>query len=106
MGYKSCKFRDRYTSKKGKSSNKVQRILNMEETIKECIEFPKPDTLPVAHPLRLFMQYLCNWSSTEGQKKTNPDDAPDSVAMLAEEFIFKRQRKGIIKDFGKNFQLF
>lgn len=106
MGYKSCKFRDRYTSKKGKSSNKVQRILNMEETIKECIEFPKPDSLPVAHPLRLFMQYLCNWSSTEGQKKTNPDDAPDSIAMLAEEFIFKRQKKGIIKEFPKNFQLF
>ena len=106
MGYKSCKFRDRYTSKKGKSSNKVQRILNMEETIKEYIEVPDPTTLPTGHPLRLFMQYLSNWSSTEGQKKTNPDDAPDSLAMLAEEFIFKRQRKGIIKDFGKNFQLF
>ena len=106
MGYKSCKFRDRYTSKKGKSSNKVQRILNMEETIKEYIEVPDPTTLPSTHPLRLFIQYLCNWSSTEGQKKTNPDDAPDSLAMLAEEFIFKRQRKGIIKEFPKNFQLF
>ena len=106
MGYKSCKFRDRYTSKKGKSSNKVQRILNMEETIKEYIEVPDPTTLPSTHPLRLFIQYLCNWSSTEGQKKTNPDDAPDSLAMLAEEFIFKRQRKGIIKEFSKNFQLF
>ncbi len=106
MGYKSCKFRDRYTSKKGKSSTKVVRILNMEETIKEYIEFPKPDTLPTAHPLRLFMQYLTNWSSTEGQKKTNPDDAPDSIAMYAEEFIFKRERKGIIKELPKNFNFF
>jgi hypothetical protein len=78
----------------------------MEETIKEYIEVPDPTTLPSTHPLRLFIQYLCNWSSTEGQKKTNPDDAPDSLAMLAEEFIFKRQRKGIIKEFPKNFQLF
>ena len=106
MGYKSCKFRDRYTSKKGKSSNKVQRILDMEETIKNYIEFPRPDTLPKGSPLILYMQYLTNWSSTEGQKKTNPDDAPDSLAMFAEEFIFKRQRKGIIKEFSKNFQLF
>lgn len=104
LGYKSCKFRDRYTSRKGKGSNKIVRILNMEETIKEYIEFPQPDTLPVGHPLRLFMQYLTNWSSTEGQKKTNPDDAPDSVAMFSEEFIFKKQRKGIVKEFPKDFR--
>jgi hypothetical protein len=103
LGYKSCKFRDRYTTRKGKNSSKVVRILNMEETIKNYIEFPKPDTLPQAHPLRLYMQYLTNWSSTEGQKKTNPDDAPDSLAMFAEEFIFKKQRKGIIKESPKNF---
>jgi hypothetical protein len=103
MGYKSCKFRDRYTSGR-KGSNKVTRILTMEETIKEYIEFPNPDSLPNGHPLRLFMKYLTSWSSTEGQKKTNPDDAPDSIAMFAEEFIFKRQKKGIVKDFPKNFQ--
>ena len=106
MKYKSCKFRERFTSKKGKSSTKIVRILNMEETIKNYIEFPDPTTLPATHPLRLYIQYLTNWSSTEGQKKTNPDDAPDSLAMFAEEFIFKRQRKGIIKEFPKNFQLF
>jgi hypothetical protein len=106
MKYKSCKFRERFTSKKGKSSTKIVRILNMEETIKNYIEFPDPTTLPATHPLRLYIQYLTNWSSTEGQKKTNPDDAPDSLAMFAEEFIFKRQRKGVIKEFTKNFQLF
>ena len=103
MKYKSCKFRDRYTSGRGKGSNKVTRILTMEETIKEYIEFPNPETLPPAHQLRLFMKYLTDWSSTEGQKKTNPDDAPDSIAMFSEEFIFKKQKKGIIKDFPKNF---
>ena len=104
MGYKSCKFRDRYTSGKGKGSNKVTRILNMEETIKEYIEFPLPETLTQGHPLRLFMQYLSAWSSTEGQKKSNPDDAPDSIAMVAEEFIVNQQRKGTIKEFPKNFK--
>lgn len=103
LGYKSCKFRDRYTTGKGKGSSKITRILNMEETIKEYIEFPNPDTLPNGHQLRLFMKYLSGWSSTEGQKKTNPDDAPDSIAMFAEEFIFKKQKKGIIKEFPKNF---
>ena len=103
MGYKSCKFRDRYTSGRGKGSTKITRILSMEETIKEYIEFPNPETLPPTHPLRLFMKYLTDWSSTEGQKKTNPDDAPDSIAMFAEEFVFKKQRKGKIKEFPKNF---
>ena len=103
LGYKSCKFRDRYTSGRGKGSTKITRILNMEETIKEYIEFPNPDTLPNGHPLRLFMKFLTSWSSLEGQKKTNPDDAPDSIAMFAEEFIFKKQRKGIIKELPKNF---
>jgi hypothetical protein len=103
MKYKSCKFRERFTSKKGKSSTKIVRILNMEETIKNYIEFPDPTTLPATHPLRLYIQYLTNWSSTEGQKKTNPDDAPDSLAMFAEEFIFKKQRKGVVKDFGEKF---
>ena len=106
MKYKSCKFRERFTSKKGKNSTKIVRILNMEETIKNYIEFPDPNTLPATHPLRLYIQYLTNWSSTEGQKKTNPDDAPDSLAMFAEEFIFKKQRKGIIKEMPNNFNGF
>ena len=103
MKYKSCKFRERYTSRKGKNSTKIVRILNMEETIKNYIEFPDVITLPATHPLRLYMKYLTEWSSTEGQKKTNPDDAPDSLAMFAEEFIFKKQRNGVVKDFGENF---
>lgn len=101
LGYKSCKFRDRYTTGR-KGSNKVVRILSMEETVKEYIEFPLPETIPSGHPLKLFMQYFTNWSSTEGQKKTNPDDTVDSVAMYAEEFIFKKQRKGIIKEMPQN----
>lgn len=101
FGYKSCKFRDRYTTGR-KGSTKIVRILNMEETIKEYIEFPDIETIPSAHPLKLFMTYLANWSSTEGQKKNNPDDAPDSIAMYAEEFIFKKQRKGIIKEIPQN----
>lgn len=105
-GYKACKFRDRYTSRQGKGSSKVVRILNMEETIKEYIEFPDPNTLPQGHALWLFMRYLSDWSSTDGQKKSNPDDAPDSLAMYAEEFIFKRQKLGVIKEFSKNFNLF
>ena len=106
MKYKSCKFRERYTSKKGKNSTKIVRILNMEETIKNHIEFPDVQTLPLTHPLRLYMKYLTEWSSTEGQKKSNPDDAPDSLAMFAEEFIFKKQRKGVVKDLGEKFSSF
>ena len=106
MKYESCKFRERYTSKKGKNSTKIVRILNMEETIKNHIEFPDVQTLPLTHPLRLYMKYLTEWSSTEGQKKSNPDDAPDSLAMFAEEFIFKKQRNGVVKDLGEKFSSF
>lgn len=106
FGYKSCKFRDRFTARKGKNSSKVVRILNMEETIKEYIEFPNPTTLPPNHQLRLFMQHICNWSSTDGQKKTNPDDAIDSVSMFCEEFIYKNAKKGTIKFIDKNFRNF
>lgn len=105
-GYKSCKFRDRFTARKGKNSSKVVRILNMEETIKEYIEFPDPSTLPQSHPLRLFIQHICSWSSTDGQKKSNPDDAIDSVSMFCEEFIYRNAKKGTIKFVDKNFRNF
>ena len=104
-GYRSCKFRERTTSKKGKSSSKVVRILSMEETIKNHIEFPNPNTIPIGHPLKLFMEHFTNWNSKEGQKKSNPDDACDSVAMFAEDNIFKSKKCGFIKEFRQNFSL-
>lgn len=100
MSYNSCKFRDRYTSKKGKNSNKIVRILNMEETIKNYIVIPDPNTLPNKHPIKLALQYLSNWNSKEGQKKTNPDDVPDSLAQFCEEFIFKSKNRGQVKEVG------
>lgn len=109
MGYNHCKFRERYTSRRGGVSNKTQRILNMEETIKNYIRFPNKDTLPTGHPLFLAMEQLNNWNSKDNSRK-NHDDFPDMLAMFAEEFIFKTQQFGEIGgvDIGnfKNFRLF
>ena len=89
LNYKSCKFRERYTSKRYATGGKAQRILNMVETIKNYIVFPDKKSLPVGHPLYLAMDQLNNWSDKD-TSRNNHDDFPDVLSMFAEEFIFKR----------------
>lgn len=98
INYHACKFRERTTSRQGKNSSKIVRILNMEETIKDNIVFPSQRAI-ISPALRLFMQYFTSWSSKLGQKKTNPDDSVDSISMFAEEFIYKPRTKATI-NFG------
>lgn len=95
FGYKNCKFRERYTAKRGKYSSKTTRILDMEETIKNNIVFPSRNA-QVSTQMYAFMQQLTNWSSKAPQGKGNPDDAPDSITMFAEEYLFKNKRYGTI----------
>lgn len=95
LGYKACKFRERFTSRRGVIKNKTQRILNMEEIIKNYIVFPDKSTIPVGHPLFQAMEQLNNWNSKDTSRK-NHDDFPDVLALFAEEFIFKRQNLGEI----------
>lgn len=95
LNYKGCKFRERYTSKKGNKGGKTQRILNQEETIKNYIVFPEKNTIPVGHPLFQAMEQLNNWNSKDNSRN-NHDDFPDVLAMFSEEFIFKRSNLGEI----------
>ncbi len=95
--YKSCKFKERYTTKKGKNSNKFSRILNMETTIKNYIVFPKIESLPYNSPLRLAMKHLTEWNSKMPAGRKNPDDFIDSLAMWSEENVFKKKNKGTIR---------
>lgn len=95
MGYNSCKFRNHYTAKKGKSSSKIVQILNMEESIKNNIVFPSPRA-NVSPALYQFMQQFTHWNSKMGQIKANPDDSVDSIAKFCEEFIYKKQVLGKI----------
>lgn len=96
LGYNSCKFKNKYTSKIGKSSSKIVRILNMEETIKNNIRFPSAN-YKMSPQLFQFMQQLTRWNSKQGQTKQNPDDAPDSLAMFCAEFIYKQHMLGKIE---------
>lgn len=109
MGYSKCKFRERYTSARKKGSTKTQRILNMEETIKNYIVFPDKSTIPPANPMYLAMDQLNNWNSKDNSRN-NHDDIPDAMAMFAEEFIFRRSNLGQIGgvdiDKMNNYKLF
>lgn len=96
MGYTSCKFRNHYTAKKGKSSSKIVQILNMEESIKNNIVFPSENSKK-SPEMYQFMQQFTHWNSKMGQVRANPDDSVDSIAKFCEEFIYKKQVLGTIK---------
>ena len=95
LGYTSCKFRNHYTAKKGKSSSKIVQILNMEESIKNNIVFPS-EKAKVSPALYQFMQQFTHWNSKMGQVRANPDDSVDSIAKFCEEYIYKKQILGTI----------
>lgn len=90
-GYNSCKITEIFsTSKKGKET-KLQRILSQEATIINNIIFPHKSILRPQTEMAQFMEHFTRFDSKENiGKKTNPDDAPDSVAMFSDKYLFNR----------------
>lgn len=93
-GYRSCKINEIFNvSKKGRVT-KLQRILSQESTIINYIVFPHKSILKPQTEMALFMEHLTRFDSKENiGKKTNPDDAPDSVAMFSDKYLFNRTNK-------------
>lgn len=93
-GYYGCKITELFNvSKKGKET-KLQRILGQENTIINNIVFPHRSILKPQTEIAQFMEHLTRFDSKENiGKKTNPDDAPDSVAIFSDKYLFNRINK-------------
>ena len=93
-GYKSIKIQELYsTSSRGRES-KLQRILSQEATICQNIVFPSMLYQKRGTAMYNFMYFFTRFDSKENiGKATNPDDAPDSVAMFAEQELFSRKNR-------------
>ena len=93
-GYRSCKIEEIFsTSKKGQET-KLQRILSQEATIVNNIRFPHKSILKPQTEIAQFMEHFTRFDSKENVgKKGNPDDAPDSVAMFADKYLFNRANR-------------
>ena len=93
-GYTGCKIEEKYTTKVGSSSSKMQRIVDQEATITSNIYFPDKNVFPVRHPMSLFM---LNFTSTdtkmEVSSKDRHDDAPDSIAMFSKHCLYNRSTR-------------
>lgn len=94
QGYKSCKIEEFFSSSSKGKESKLQRILNQEETILNYIVFPKKRILRPQSDMALFMEDFTRFDSKENiGKKSNPDDAPDSVASFADRYIFNQGKR-------------
>jgi hypothetical protein len=92
-GYNSCKINEIYASSNKSKVGKIERILNQEATIKNNIVFPEKAFFPPQHPITQFMYHLTHFDSKNNVgKKTNPDDAPDSLALLSSSYIFNKSK--------------
>lgn len=93
-GYNSCKINEIFSvSSKGKES-KLQRILSQEATIINNIVFPDRSILKPLTEIAQFMEHLTRFDSKENiGKKSNPDDAPDSVAIFSDKYLFNRTNR-------------
>lgn len=87
-GYTFCKIEEVYNTK-----SKIERILNMETTIKNHIEFPRKNLFPRKHDMFIAMEQLTRFDATNINQKGNFDDVPDNIAMFAKKFIFEKPRK-------------
>ena len=90
--YNSCKIEEGYSTKQ-----KLTRVLDMEATIKNNIEFPKKNSYPLKSDMTLAMNIFTKWDSLRYGKKGNFDDVPDMVAMFADKFIFGSKQYATIK---------
>lgn len=88
-----CKINELYSTKRGTASSKLERILNQEATIVENIVFPAANVFPPLHDMSLFMDDLTRFDSKATTTSKQHDDAPDSVAMYADKYLFNRQNR-------------
>ncbi len=93
-GYNNCKIDEIFSSSKKGKESKLQRILSQEMTIINNIVFPDRSILKPLTEIAQFMEHLTRFDSKENiGKKNNPDDAPDSVAMFSDKYLFNRAKK-------------
>ena len=97
--YNFCKIEEVYSTEQ-----KLPRILNMEMTIKNNIEFPQNNSYPPKSDMSIAMTIFTKWDSSQFGKKGNYDDVPDMVAMFANKYIFavKQKRVSELTSISKN----
>lgn len=98
--YDFCKIEELYTT-----TNKLVRILNMEGTIKNNIEFPEKNSYPLKSDMAIAMNLFTKWDSMRFGRQGNFDDVADMVAIFADKFIFSANRNLVSKldNIKKNF---
>lgn len=102
MGYNGCKIEEIFTTKQRGKEGKVQRIMSQEATITRNIEFPDKSILKPQSDLALFMEDLTRFDSKETVSRKRHDDAPDSLAIYSDKFLFNKQnRLSEVKGFSK-----
>lgn len=93
-GYNKCKIKELFSVKRKGQESKLQRILSQEATIVNNIEFPHKSILKPQTDLALFMEHFTRFDSKENiGKKSNPDDAPDTMAMFSNNFLYNKQNR-------------
>ena len=93
-GYNNCKIEESFSASKIGKESKLQRILSQEMTIINNIVFPAKSILRPLTEMAQFMEHLTRFDSKENiGKKSNPDDAPDSVAMFSDKYLFNRANR-------------
>lgn len=93
-GYNNCKIKEIFSSSKKGKETKLQRILSQEATIINNIRFPHKSILKPQTEMAEFMEHFTRFDSKENiGKKSNPDDAPDSVAIFSDNYLFNRANK-------------
>lgn len=94
MGYTSLKVDEHFAHARKKGETKLSRILAQEATIINNIKFPAPRFFPVRHPVSEFMDKLTRFDSKSPRSsRNNPDDAPDSLAMFSDKYLFNTRRR-------------
>lgn len=98
-GYNSCKIEEKYNT-----NNKLVRILDMESSIKNNIEFPIKNSFPLKSDMTIAMDIFTRWDSSQYGKKGNYDDVPDMVSIFSEKYIFavKKNRVAELIKINKN----
>lgn len=106
-GYNNCKVKEIFNASKKGRETKLQRILSQEATIINNIRFPHKSILKPQTEMAQFMEHFTRFDSKENiGKKTNPDDAPDSVAIFSDTYLFNRANRLAIISGVKKSNLF
>lgn len=93
MGYNGCKIEEKFTSKQHGKVGKVARIMDQEATIVRNIEFPDKSILKPQTDLALFMEDFTRFDAKETSSRKRHDDAPDSLAIYSDKFLFNKQNR-------------